>query len=137
MEAETEEYWQKLLKMRPMLFDGAAWCLRSYEVKGEDLILDMQESSFKYLVYTHHTPQGRLLEAKRRASACGLMALTETKDGLLVLGRPAEVGRALTAEAWARRGVPTLLPLRPGWRGECRLPSRLAKGQDGCQRCRT
>ena len=108
VETETEEHWQKLIKMRPLLFDGAAWCLRSYEVKGGELILDMQESSFKYLLYTHHTLQGRLLIKERRMSACGLMALTETTDGLLVLGRP--LG-AQHLRAFPRRGRDVEFPL--------------------------
>eukprot|EP00435_Cladocopium_sp_Y103_P034230 s1218_g8.t2 len=50
-------------------------------------LFELHESSFKYSVYTHHTVEGQLLEASRRSGACGLMALTQTKDGLLVFGR--------------------------------------------------
>ncbi|CAL1171542.1 unnamed protein product [Cladocopium goreaui] len=87
VETATETHWQMLIKVKPQLFDGAVWCLRNFAVDGRSLLLDMQESSFKYSVYTHHTVEGQLLEASRRSGACGLMALTQTKDGLLVFGR--------------------------------------------------
>lgn len=87
VEDATETHWQRLIKIKPQLFDGAVWCLRSFALDGGSVVLDMQESSYKYSVYTHHTPEGQLLDFSRRSGACGLMSLTETKDGLLVFGK--------------------------------------------------
>eukprot|EP00434_Breviolum_minutum_P026183 symbB.v1.2.023147.t2/scaffold2098.1/size89601/8 len=93
IETATERHWQMLLREKPQLFDGVVWCLRNFAVQdgrgldGKNLLLDMQESTYKYSVYTHHSAEGQLLEASRRSGACGLMSLTQTKDGLLVFGR--------------------------------------------------
>ncbi|CAE7436562.1 unnamed protein product [Symbiodinium natans] len=54
---------------------------------GPHLLLDMQETSFKYVIYTHLSDAGKQMAAGRRSGACGLMALTETSDGLLVFGQ--------------------------------------------------
>eukprot|EP00438_Fugacium_kawagutii_P006452 Skav204516 [mRNA] locus=scaffold3201:106418:123439:+ [translate_table: standard] len=87
VEIATETHWQRLIQSKPQLFDGPVWCLRSFALDGGTVVLDMQESSYKYSVYTHHTPEGQLLDFSRRSGACGLMSLTETKDGLLVFGK--------------------------------------------------
>ncbi|CAK9093643.1 unnamed protein product [Durusdinium trenchii] len=91
VELETEKHWQQLKTEKPQLFDGAVWCLQRYALEGEGesqtLLLEMQESSFKYVVYTHLTPQGQLLPPARRSGATGLMALTWTQDGSYVFGR--------------------------------------------------
>ncbi|CAE7636513.1 unnamed protein product [Symbiodinium sp. CCMP2592] len=91
VEAIVEDHWQATLRQKPQLFDGVVWCLVSYKVcMGEVapcLLLEMQETSFKYVIYTHLSDAGKQMDAARRSGACGLMALTETADGLLVFGQ--------------------------------------------------
>lgn len=50
-------------------------------------MLQVQESSFKYVLYTHMTDQSRQLLPADRTDALGLMAVTETVDGYIVYGK--------------------------------------------------
>ncbi|CAJ1430795.1 unnamed protein product [Effrenium voratum] len=89
-EQEAEKHWQALRQEQPQLFDGEVWCLSSFSVQKDPiprLRLEMQETSFKYVLYTHLTTAGQSMDASRRSGACGLMALTETTEGLLVFGQ--------------------------------------------------
>eukprot|EP00929_Paragymnodinium_shiwhaense_P068092 TRINITY_DN34221_c0_g1_i2.p1 TRINITY_DN34221_c0_g1~~TRINITY_DN34221_c0_g1_i2.p1 ORF type:complete len:320 (-),score=57.26 TRINITY_DN34221_c0_g1_i2:46-954(-) len=90
----VEETWQALLEKKPTLFDGPVWGLLSHEVSGpedggedRELHMSMQRSSYKFMYYTHYTPTGKALPTSARCNSIGLMALTETSDGLLVFGQ--------------------------------------------------
>eukprot|EP00439_Symbiodinium_sp_Y106_P080229 s3_g18.t9 len=69
VEANVEDYWQATLRQKPQLFDGVVWCLVSYKVcMGEVapcLLLEMQETSFKYVIYTHLSDAGKQMDAAR------------------------------------------------------------------------
>lgn len=81
------KHWEAALLERPKMFDGPVWCVRKLEVKGPELHLELQRSSFKYVLYTHLSQEGHALPPSKRFGACGLMALTETADGLLLFGK--------------------------------------------------
>lgn len=89
--AGAEAYWKAQLQLKPKLFDGPVWCLASWELcpdeAGPALRLSLQRSSFKYILYTHNSPEGLQLPSSARSGACGIMALTETSDGLIVFGQ--------------------------------------------------
>lgn len=104
--AGAELHWQSELARRPGIFDGPVWCLLSFEdgmcpdgasagmpadCIGEGtqnkLQLELQKSSFRYVLYTHMSDAGRQMAPSERAGACGLMALAETQDQFLVFGK--------------------------------------------------
>lgn len=91
VEAAVERAWQVQLGAKPQLFDGDVWVVNECEVReSEDderrqLQLQLQRSSYKYLLYfgTTHEGQADLGESRRMA---GVAALMETSDGYLVVG---------------------------------------------------
>lgn len=92
----TEEHWWTEKEARPHIFDAPVWCLRSFtppwgfteDSGSEDGVeFELQQSSFKYVLYTHFSPDAVQLPEAHRAGSVGLAALTETADGYLVLGR--------------------------------------------------
>eukprot|EP00747_Dinoflagellata_sp_TGD_P128684 gnl/TRDRNA2_/TRDRNA2_174584_c0_seq8.p1 gnl/TRDRNA2_/TRDRNA2_174584_c0~~gnl/TRDRNA2_/TRDRNA2_174584_c0_seq8.p1 ORF type:complete len:288 (+),score=57.81 gnl/TRDRNA2_/TRDRNA2_174584_c0_seq8:49-912(+) len=89
--AATDKHWEAALREKPKMFDGPVWCLVSHSVREgtseEELLLSLQLSSFKYVLYTHLSDDGRQLSPDLRVGACGLMALTETSDGFFVFGK--------------------------------------------------
>lgn len=92
LEVATQSHWEAALLARPKMFDGPVWCVRSFEVRprgcgARELQLRLQLSSFKYVLYTHFSDEGKRLPADKRCGACGLMAITETSDGALLLGQ--------------------------------------------------
>lgn len=109
VERGAERHWQSELARRPRLFDGPVWCFRGASGPssgpsgpsasgagaapeeegpgGGGLEVELQRSSYKYVLYTHHTEEGRQLPQAQRAGACGIMALTQTRDGYLVFGK--------------------------------------------------
>lgn len=96
VEEAANEHWASVLREKPTCFDGPAWCLRSHTAscrEEEDgpprhtLHIELQLSSYKYVLYTHMTPAGRALPREERAGSCGLMAFTQTADGFLVFAR--------------------------------------------------
>ncbi|CAK0901114.1 unnamed protein product [Prorocentrum cordatum] len=89
--AGAEAYWEAQLQLKPKLFDGPVWCLASWEPCPHEadpaLQLSLQRSSYKYILYTHNSPEGLQLQPSARSGAVGIMALTETSDGLIVFGQ--------------------------------------------------
>jgi len=98
----AEEHWKAVLRVSPHLFEGPVWCLRSVTEpfccpqashRDDDVVveLELQRSSFKYVLYTHLSTDALLLPEAHRAGAIGVSAMTATADGYLVLGRRSEM----------------------------------------------
>eukprot|EP00933_Yihiella_yeosuensis_P021457 TRINITY_DN16969_c0_g1_i1.p1 TRINITY_DN16969_c0_g1~~TRINITY_DN16969_c0_g1_i1.p1 ORF type:complete len:307 (-),score=64.55 TRINITY_DN16969_c0_g1_i1:82-954(-) len=87
----ADEHWQEVLKDKPKLFDGKLWSLLSHEVRNtegrEQLFLRFQLSSYKFMLWTMISPEGRAETPEAdRSNSGGLMALTETSDGYVIIG---------------------------------------------------
>jgi len=92
--------WAEYQKRHGKAFDGPVWCLMSHrqykDSKGAlGLQIEMQRSTYKYVLYTHHSEAGLRLPANERAGACGLLALAETADGYVVVGQRSKKAGAL------------------------------------------
>eukprot|EP00747_Dinoflagellata_sp_TGD_P200709 gnl/TRDRNA2_/TRDRNA2_74131_c0_seq1.p1 gnl/TRDRNA2_/TRDRNA2_74131_c0~~gnl/TRDRNA2_/TRDRNA2_74131_c0_seq1.p1 ORF type:complete len:343 (+),score=23.88 gnl/TRDRNA2_/TRDRNA2_74131_c0_seq1:80-1108(+) len=89
--ARANQSWAAKLQKMPNLFDGPVWSLISHEVResdgGQQLHIAVQQSSFKYQMYTHFSEDALLLPKASRCNGCTLLALTETLDGFILLGR--------------------------------------------------
>jgi hypothetical protein len=88
----ADEYWEGTIKKdRPNLFDGPIWSLVQYaeqacEVTGaKQLHLTMQLSSYRFNLFTHYVGRD-MVPLTSRCNGLGVMSLTETSDGYLVLG---------------------------------------------------
>lgn len=87
----ANHHWATLVREKPQLFDGPVWSLLSREVRGppeeRELQVCLQQSSYKFVVFTHLSDAGRQLPQEARCNACGLMALLHTAEGAIVFGR--------------------------------------------------
>lgn len=72
----AEEHWKAVLRVSPHLFEGPVWCLRSVTEpfccpqashRDDDVVvaLELQRSSFKYVLYTHLSTDALLLPEAR------------------------------------------------------------------------
>jgi hypothetical protein len=65
IQAATDKLWQELLTKKMNLFDGPVWGIVSYAMSEDnELHLEVQESSYRFQMYTHFTEAGRALPAQ-------------------------------------------------------------------------
>lgn len=88
--AMADVEWDIKIKDDPDAVDGPVWCMVAHEQQGKaDLLLRLQRSSMRLLHYTHFSDDASTLDAESRCNACGLIILTETSDGLLLVEKQA------------------------------------------------
>ncbi|CAE8723630.1 unnamed protein product, partial [Polarella glacialis] len=86
--AMADVEWDMKVEDEPDLADGPVWCLTSHQDLGSSrLQLHLERSTKRLLHYTHFSDEALMLAKEARCNACGLILLTETSDGLLLLER--------------------------------------------------
>lgn len=95
----AEKYWVSKKAENPHLFDGPVWCMHSWRVEESDLVLKIELTSYKYILYTLFSPSCCDIPRSVKPNALGSSAITVTSDGKVVLGlRKTNVGT--TPSVW-------------------------------------
>lgn len=86
------QHWSEVLRLKPNLFDGPVWGLIQQDIEevqggSRGIKLLVQQSSYRFVLYTHFTEEGRVMRPSDRCGALGLMSFTESSDGFLIVGR--------------------------------------------------
>ena len=86
IEEGTEQYWLEVKAQKPHLFDGPVWSLLDWSVVDRQLRITLQPTTYKYVLYTHFSPQAHSFPREVRANTLGSSAITVTSDGKVVIG---------------------------------------------------
>jgi hypothetical protein len=82
----TDKYWAEVTSEKPHLFDGPVWSLVSWSIVNQMLHINLQPSSYKYVLYTHFSQATASIPKEARANSLGSSAITVTSDGKVVIG---------------------------------------------------
>mmetsp|Transcript_889 Transcript_889/g.1790 ORF Transcript_889/g.1790 Transcript_889/m.1790 type:complete len:246 (-) Transcript_889:111-848(-) len=83
----ADKEWAKLVEAKPNVFDGVIWSALSVIPTGGELRMEIQQSTYRYQMFTHFTEAGLALPQEQRANALGTAGILLSSEGRALVGR--------------------------------------------------
>ena len=87
IKVSAEKHWLARKEINANLFDGPVWCMHSWRLEELSIILTIELTTYKYILYMLFNPGMAGIPPELRPNALGSSGITITSDGKIVLGR--------------------------------------------------